>query len=156
MGLDVLYFNFFFFFSGFCRRFVYFLLFSLVYSPLISFSLICLFYFIRLISHIVWAVGVHMDGTTKAWRQLFIASCTKWKACRCLFNHFARWHNYGFFKWILCASVTSRFLRGAVEPNGIRLNNANDIASSDMGTTCYLHSGLLNFFFAFFYFRPNW
>lgn len=59
-----------------------------------------------------------------------------------MFDHAARGHNYGFPERILCASIAAGLLRGAAESNGTGLNDANDITSSDMGSTSDLHSGL--------------
>lgn len=95
---------------------------------------------------LVWTIGIYMDGKAKTWWKLFISSCTKWKACRCVFNYTACRHNNGFFKWILCSSVVTRFLCGFTQSNGIGYNNANDSSGSDMGSTRNLHSGLYSNF----------
>lgn len=97
------------------------------------------------IALLVWATGIHMDGTAKTWRQLFIASCTKRKTCRCLFDHIACRHNNGLFKWILCASAATGFLCGAAQSDRAGHNNENDSTSSDMGTARDLYSGMHTF-----------
>lgn len=92
----------------------------------------------------VRATGIHMDGAAKARRQLFITSCTKWKACRCLLNLIACRHNNGLFKWILCASASTGFLCRVAQSDRIGHNNENDSTSADLGTASDLHSGTLH------------
>lgn len=102
-------------------------------------------YVLNTLASSVWATGIHMDGEAKAWRQLFIASCTKWKACCCLFDLIACRHNNGLFEWILCASASAGFLCGVAESDRAGHNNENDSTGSNMGTARDLHSGTFPF-----------
>ena len=89
----------------------------------------------------VWTISIYMDGKAETRRKLFVASSPKWKACGCLLDNAARRHNNGFSQWILCPSIAARLLCGSAESYGIGYHNANDIASANLGTTCYLYSG---------------
>lgn len=104
-----------------------------------TYLITCLFFVAS--RHLVWAIGLHLDGTSEIGRQLFITSSPERETCGRLFDHFACGHHHGFPQWILCTSAVAGLLCGASKSNGIGHNDAYDIAGADMGSACHLYSG---------------
>lgn len=68
-------------------------------------------YFLLLRVCTVWTAGIHMDGKAKARRLLFVSQSTFRKTRRRMQHNASSRHNYGFSKWILCASIAPSWSR---------------------------------------------